>query len=161
MLKKCYETFDTLTPSYKDCYVCDEWHNYQNFAYWYNNEYYHCNDERMEIDKDILCKRNKLYSPETCIFVPQRINSLFIANINRRGSYPIGVSKRGKQFQATCNISKHECVFIGCYKTPEEAFYAYKEYKENLIKQIADEYKNFIPYILYEAMYNYEVEITD
>lgn len=164
MLKRCYETFNTTTPTYENCYVCDDWHNYQNFAYWYNNEYYYCRGERIELDKDILYKGNKLYSPETCIFAPQRINSLFISNSNHRGEYPIGVSKAqyGKnKFTASCNISKNENVFIGSYKTPEEAFIAYKKFKENLIKQIADEYKGLIPDRLYEAMYNYEIEITD
>ena len=50
---------------------------------------------------------------------------------------------------------------LGYFETPKEAFQAYKVAKENYIKQVADEYKDKIPYRLYEAMYNYEVEITD
>ena len=58
-------------------------------------------------------------------------------------------------------MDKKNRVGLGTYSTPEEAFYAYKEYKEKLIKEIADLYQNEIPTILYEAMYNYEVEIND
>ena len=51
--------------------------------------------------------------------------------------------------------------FLGHYNTPEEAFQAYKQFKENYIKQVADEYKELIPEKLYNAMYEYEVEIED
>ena len=37
----------------------------------------------------------------------------------------------------------------------------FNNYKENLIKKKANEYKNKIPKKLYDAMYNYKVEITD
>lgn len=47
------------------------------------------------------------------------------------------------------------------YKTKEEAFLVYKQAKEKYIKQVADEYKDKIPKRLYDAMYKYEVEITD
>ena len=47
------------------------------------------------------------------------------------------------------------------FDTPEEAFQTYKEFKENYIKQVADEYKDKIPEKLYEAMINYKIEITD
>lgn len=163
MLRRCYETFNTTNPSYEDCYVCEEWLNFQNFAYWYDNNYYEIDNERMEIDKDILYKGNKVYSPETCIIVTQRINSLFIKCNGIRGEYPIGVSKsiNKKKYEAACQIDKGARKHLGSYNTPEEAFYAYKEYKEKYIKEVADEYKEVIPYTLYEAMYNYEVEITD
>ena len=51
--------------------------------------------------------------------------------------------------------------FLGYYNTPEEAFQAYKQFKENYIKQVADEYKELIPEKLYNAMYEYEVKIED
>jgi hypothetical protein len=36
-----------------------------------------------------------------------------------------------------------------------------KNFKENYIKQVADEYKDLIPQKVYEALYRYEVEIND
>ena len=50
---------------------------------------------------------------------------------------------------------------LGYFETPKEAFKSYKTFKEQYIKQVADEYKDKIPKKLYEAMYNWKVEITD
>ena len=50
---------------------------------------------------------------------------------------------------------------MGYYDTEIEAFEIYKYYKERNIKQVADYYRDLIPERLYNAMYNYEVEITD
>ena len=47
------------------------------------------------------------------------------------------------------------------YSDIGEAFKQYKIMKETYIKQIADEYKDLIPSKLYNALYKYEVEITD
>lgn len=157
MLYRCYISD---RQSYKGCYVCNEWLNFQNFAEWYVNNYYTINNETMCLDKDILYKGNKVYSPDTCIFVPNKINMLFVKCNGLRGEYPIGVYKTDNKYTANYNIDGCT-VYLGRYDTPEEAFYAYKEDKEKHIKEVADEYKEFIPYILYEAMYNYEVEITD
>lgn len=159
MLRRCYNDKDIIkNPTYKNCSVCKEWHNFQNFAEWFDKNYYEIENERMELDKDILIKGNKIYSPNKCVFVPQNINNLFIKNDINRGSLPIGVQKlkKCKKFSATCGD-----FYIGIFDTPEEAFDAYKEFKENYIKQIADKYKNKIPKKLYNAMYNREVNIND
>ena len=156
MVKRCYdEKYQERQPTYKDCKVCDEWLNFQNFAKWYDENYYQIDDETMCLDKDILIKGNNIYSPETCLIVPDRINILFIKSNKTRGNYPIGVTKHNDKFRAECGIK------LGTYDTPEEAFQAYKTYKENLIKEIAEEYKNKIPEVLYKSLYKYEVEITD
>ena len=86
MLRRCYsEKYHEKYPTYKDCEVSEEFHNFQNFARWYNDNYYEIEGETMCLDKDILVKHNKIYSPETCIFVPQSINLLFIKNDKSRG----------------------------------------------------------------------------
>ena len=169
MLKRCYGTkFKEKRPTYIDCKVCEEWLCFQNFAEWYYNNYYEVKNERMCLDKDILYKGNKVYSPNTCIFVPERINTLFVKNDKIRGDYPIGVSynKRGKKFKVSCSIydykeNKKKLKHLGYYDTPNDAFEVYKHYKEKNIKQVADYYKGQIPQILYDSLYNYEVEITD
>ena len=169
MLKRCYNSYClNKQPTYTDCYVCELWHCYQNFAKWYEKEIYECKDEKMCLDKDILIKGNKIYSPETCVFVPNRINVLFTKSNKIRGEYPIGVNycKRGNKLQVNCNIyenGKKKQKHLGYFplNKPFQAFTCYKEFKENYIKQVADEYKNLIPNKLYEAMYKYQVEIND
>ena len=120
----------------------------------------------MALDKDVLVKGNKTYSPNTCVFVPQNINVLFTKCNKARGKYPIGVSfyKDRNKYQAHCKIfsnGKSKQKNLGYYNNIDDAFYAYKQFKEDYIKQVADEYKDNIPNKLYEAMYNYKVEITD
>jgi hypothetical protein len=157
------EKYHKKYPTYRDTVVCDEWLNFQNFAKWYDINYYEIEGERMELDKDIIFKANKVYSPETCVFVPNRINSLFVKNDATRGELPIGVCyhKHIKKYVALCNSGKGEQVSLGYYKNPDEAFNVYKIYKEEVIKKVAEEYKVKIPNVLYEALINYKVEITD
>lgn len=164
MIRICYGNLNNC-KSYKYVDVCEEWHNFQNFAKWYEENYYEFRNEIMQVDKDILVHNNKVYSPDTCLIVPNRINAMFIKNKSKRGKYPIGVYKYGsKETPYTAQCSDIELGMqkrLGEFKTPEEAFYAYKTYKESYIKRKAEEYKNEIPNKLYEAMINYKVEITD
>lgn len=168
MMQRCYDPyFLNKEPTYIDCYVCEEWHNFQNFCKWFYKHEYRCEKDDLCLDKDILIKDNKIYSPQTCILVPKRINNLFTKRNKSRGKYPIGVSwhKASNKFQAKCSIldrnGKNKTEFLGYYNTSKEAFYAYKNFKENYIKQIADEYKDAIPQKLYDAMYRWEVGIDD
>lgn len=169
MLQRCYDAkYHKRYPTYKNCKVHNEWLNFQNFAKWYENNYYEIHSEKMHLDKDILVKDNKIYSAENCIFIPERINTLFTKCDKVRGEYPIGVSysKRDKKFQAYCRIydfkeNKGKQIHLGYYETLEQAFKIYKQFKEQYIKQVAEYYKDKIPQKLYDAMYQYEVEITD
>lgn len=119
----------------------------------------------MSLDKDILKRGNKVYSPETCIFVPMKINQLFIKNKTVRNSnLCIGVryNKNKNKYQAQCGtLDERKVKTICCVDTLEEAFNKYKAFKENLIKLVAQQYKDKIPNKLYEAMISYEVLITD
>ena len=169
ILERCYDEKEQKKhPTYKGCMVCDEWLFYPNFKKWYEENYYEIEGQKMNLDKDILIKGNKIYSPETCVFVPQNINKLFLKRQNDRGDLPIGViwHKRDKEYQAQCNIfdvknGKCKKKHLGCYSTPQEAFQVYKEFKENYIRQVAEYYKDCIPQKLYKAMYKYEVHIND
>lgn len=120
----------------------------------------------MCLDKDILVKGNKIYSPETCVFVPERINTLFIKKDNDRGVIPVGVRRVGNKYRARCNYiaidNKNKRKELGTFDTPEDAFYkGYKLFKEDYIKEMAERYKDKIPENIYKALYRYEVEITD
>jgi len=163
MLSRCYnKNFHKKCITYIECNVCEEWLNFQNFAKWFDENYYEITGEEIHLDKDILFKGNKIYSPETCVFVPKKINILFNKRQNKRGNYPIGVAFR-KDIHIYMSYIKinNKTKNLGYYNTPEEAFQAYKTAKENHIKQVADEYKDKIPQRLYDAMYRYKVEITD
>lgn len=163
MMNRCYNNkLLNIRPTYQDCSVCEEWHNFQNFAQWFNENWYEVDNEKMHLDKDILIKGNKIYSPETCTFVPDSINCLFTKRQNDRGEYPIGVTyhNRDNVFQARCNVNG-KSKYLGSYNTPQKAFSQYKIEKEKTIKKTAETYKHKIPLKLYNALLNYEVEYTD
>ena len=161
MLERCYSSkYHEKEPMYKGCKVDEKWHNFQVFAQWFYEHYYEIENERMALDKDVLHKGNKFYSADTCVFVPQSINNLFTKRDKLRGELPIGVRKHGNKFQAQLT-KDNKVIALGTYPTPNEAFLAYKIAKEEYIKEVAEEYKDKIPYRLYEALMNYEVEIDD
>lgn len=162
MLRRCYsEKHQINNMTYIGCTVTDEWKCFQNFAKWYHVNYDSNIMSRWELDKDILVKGNKIYSPETCCFVPAEINGIFTKSNSKRGKYPIGVSlHREGKFQANV-VKNKKRVYLGLYHTPEEAFQAYKQVKEQYIKEVADKWKGLISNKVYKAMYDYQVEITD
>lgn len=166
MLERCYsEKCQEKYPTYKGCTVDERWHNFQVFAEWFENNY---NPEYMknwQLDKDILIKGNKVYSPETCSLVPNEINCLIIKTDSKRGELPVGVilQKETGKFIANIRAGKEsrKTTYLGTFKTSEEAFEAYKITKEVYIKVVADKYKHQITEQCYQALYNYQVEITD
>ena len=168
MLRRCYDETrikvdEGRNLAYQGCKVCDEWLNFSNFYKWYKDNYYEIDNEIMCLDKDILIKGNKIYSPQTCIFAPQKINTLFCNSKKIRGNLPLGVTydKRYNSYVARCNNGNKKTIYLGSRKTIEEAFMLYKIFKEKIIKDFADRYKDLIPIELYNAMYKYEIEITD
>lgn len=160
MIARCHRlSYIKKNPAYSDCRVCDEWHLFSNFEKWYKDNYIKGN----ELDKDILIKGNKTYSPQTCCFVPQEINKLLIKRNRKRGKHPIGVySPRKGLFLAQISI-EHKTQTIGCFKNEIDAFRAYKAKKESYIKEKALEYyqKGLIKKEVFEALNKYEVNIND
>lgn len=162
MLERCYGNSSTFIVRGYGSECCEEWHNFQNFAEWYENNYYIVGEEKMCLDKDILIKGNTIYSPTTCCIVPNSINCLIVGSDSIRGEYPIGVSyKHGEGYYARCNDGNNKTVYLGTYKTPEEAFAVYKNYKEKVIKLRAKELSGVMPHNVVQALYNYEIGIDD
>ena len=157
MIRRCYDPQrkNVYAAYYGSCETCEEWHNFQTFGEWYENNYYQVGNERMHIDKDILFQGNRIYSPETCLIVPQRINMLFVNKPNKRG-LPNGIRKAYSKYWAKYNNEE-----LGSFDCLNDAFAIYAKRKEQHIKQVADEYKQLIPVKLYNALYNYKVIIEN
>lgn len=163
MIQRCYsDTYHKTHPTYKNCIVCDEWLNFQNFAKWFDNNYYQINDEKMYLDKDLLLNNNKIYSPNTCVFVPAKINMITVKIKSKRGNYPIGVYKSNisDKYATTIKID-NKTYNLGYYNNVIDAFNAYKKRKEQYIKDIAERYKPYIPNKLYDALLKYKINIDD
>ena len=164
MLKRCYtKNYHIKQPSYKECSVDERWHNFQNFAKWCEAQIGYSTVESnglyYQLDKDILVKGNKVYSPETCCFVPSEVNNLIIFSNSARGEYPVGVTfhKRLKKYAANISlggVQKH----LGYFEEVSEAFNSYKIAKERYIKFVAEKYFGKIGENVYQKLINYSID---
>lgn len=75
MMNRCYcDAYQERFPTYSGCFVSDYWHDFQNFADWYIENY--PNDGgAYHLDKDIKIHGNKEYSENACSFVSPQNNS--------------------------------------------------------------------------------------
>ena len=163
MLQRCYsDTYQKKHPTYIGCEVSDNFLHYEYFYDWCQKQvgFGKCG---FQLDKDLLTKGNKVYSEDTCVFIPSEINTVLIKSTASRGEYLIGVSwhKTKKGFVARVGKSKGKQEHLGCFNTELEAFNAYKEAKEAFVKEQANEWKGKIDERAYDALMSYKVEITD
>lgn len=152
--------------SYKDVTVCSEWLCFQNFAKWYYDQSYHnCRDDKgrhYHLDKDLLVKGNRNYSPDKCCLLPQDVNLLIVKNNANRGELPLGVHAHKPSDKFIVQMNRYgKLHHVGLYETAEEAFLAYKKAKEIHIKEVAEKWKGKIDVKVYQALINYEVCIDD
>lgn len=150
MLERCYsQNYHLRKPTYINCSVCKEWLYYPTFKEWFDENYV----EGWQLDKDLLVNGNKIYGPNTCIFVPTQINTLFNGHDRARGEYPVGVSynKRDGKLQAHIRIDGKQ-QHLGCFEDAEEAHKAYLIAKKANVIRMAEVWKDKIPSKLYEAL---------
>lgn len=160
LLKRCYcPMLQKERPTYIGCSASENFKSYSYFYQWCQNQI-GFGQEGYHLDKDVLLRGNKIYSENTCVFLPSELNALLTARKNCRGVFPIGVSACYSKFKAKCCTDKSSD-FLGIFNTLEEAFQAYKQAKEAYIKSQAEKWKNFIDLRAYEALMRYEVQITD
>jgi hypothetical protein len=154
VLCRCYSAkFHKAHPTYADCSVCDDWVYFSKFKSWMEQQDW----EGKQLDKDILFSGNRIYSPETCLFVTQQVNSFVMERKSERGAWPIGVcyDKNAKKFISKGKLNgkpKH----LGLYNTPEEAHQAWLTFKleqayilaaeqtdERVAKALISRYENY------------------
>ena len=163
MLRRCYsDIFKKKRPTYEGCGVSDNFKSYEYFYEWCNKQV-GFNNKDWQMDKDLLVKGNKVYSENTCVFIPSEINSLLINCTASRGKHLIGVywSETANAFVARVSRNKGGSEHLGLFNTEIEAFNAYKQAKENYIKEQAEKWKSQIDERAYNALMSYEVSIND
>lgn len=158
MLERCYSSkYHDVQPTYIGCTVSDEWLDYQNFAEWfYNHEY---SDLDYHLDKDLLITGNKVYSSETCCFVPRQLNSILNNKSRVRGKYPQGVylHKQIGRYNAKVSIDgKQKC--LGYFDCPDDAYQVYKIAKERYVKEKALEWRDRISDDVFQALTNWKLQ---
>ena len=167
MLERCYsDGFKNKYPTYEGCEVSDNFKSYEYFYEWCHKQIgfgVEGNGNPFQLDKDLLIKGNKVYSEDSCVFIPHEINTLLTKRTASRGEHLIGVcwNKTNKAFRAMVNKNKGKQEHLGYFKTEIEAFNAYKQAKESFVKEQADKFKSQIDERAYNTLMNYTVDIID
>lgn len=138
MMKRCYsEDQQRKRPTYIGCTVSSEWIYFSNFKDWMQRQTWLGN----ELDKDVLVPGNKLYSPDTCVFISAALNCFLTERGRARGDYPLGVQRiKGKDvYRSRCwnpFIGKRE--LVGDFKDPDSAHAAWRARKHQHACRYAD-----------------------
>lgn len=159
MLNRCYgEMIKNKFPTYEGCYTVPEWHYFMNFKGWMETQDW----EGKHLDKDLLVRGNRVYGPDTCVFLTAAMNSFVLERQNDRGEWPIGVSfvESRDKFKACCKDSvkaSRKNLFLGYFDTPEEAHNAWLKEKlrqakvlakrpenANIAQALVERYKNYV-----------------
>lgn len=128
-------------PTYENCRNLFE--TYNTFVDWCNMQYGYMHKEDSgrywSLDKDLLVPGNKDYSPETCLFMPNKVNSIFSGKKKDNG-LPLGVSKLQHDrpgFKYKCGSGSTE--IWGKHPTPQGAHMGWQAAKiaelETLLKE--------------------------
>ena len=160
MLQRCYTPSSKDSKAYSGCTVCDEWHSYTNFYQWYskqmNNGLY---EKGYQLDKDLIKIGNKIYCPEYCRLVPEKINS-FLNNFEdtRSTGTPNGVNwkEKNKKYQVSIKdeYSKNKYLCI-----TDDVAYGYEVYrieKERIAKKLAEMFTGKVDPDIINALYNFK-----
>ena len=158
MLRRCYSTkTQNNQPTYKGCRVTDEWLTFTVFKNWMMTQDW----QDKHLDKDLLFEGNKVYSPETCVFVTQRVNNFTIDSGVIRGDWLIGVSwhKPLEKFLANCRNpftkKKEHLGYFTCEQEAHEAWLtrklelahelSYEQPDERVAEALINRYSNYKP----------------
>ena len=137
MLQRCYsEKYQQLHPSYVDCVVVEEWKTFSNFKAWMETQDW----KGKHLDKDLLFNKNKVYGPDTCLFVREVVNKFLNERDASRGEFPIGVNwdNNLNKFRSTCrNPFTGKKEHLGLFSTAIQAHHAWRERKQQLAKLLA------------------------
>lgn len=167
MLHRCTEKCWVKYPTYIGTTCSENFKSYTFFYEWCQEQIGFGNKDNSgrywQLDKDLLIKGNKLYSEDTCVFLPHKLNCLLIKAELARGEYPIGVywKKKSKQFCVQCTTGSGTQKYLGLFSDYLEAFKAYKDFKERYIKVLAEEHRHQLDPRAYNALMDYQVEETD
>lgn len=130
-----------IRPSYEVCSVVPEWHYFMTFRAWMEKQDW----EGKQLDKDILFPGNKVYGPDTCVFVDAKVNTFLIESTSARGEWPIGVSfhKDTGKFQANIrDVFNNKRLYLGIFERPEQAHKAWLDKKLEQARILASQQKD-------------------
>ena len=168
MIRRCYnKRTQEDSPSYVGCSVHDDWLLFSNFKKWFDENWCARYNSSYHLDKDILVKGNRVYGPDTCCFVPKVLNLMVNDGGKKKNGLPLGVcmgrkdSKDYKKNPLKYYVSDGKYGVRCAFDTPEEAFLAYKESRELVIREAAKKFydNGEISEKVYDALMGFEIEM--
>lgn len=155
MLTRCYsKVWVTNNPTYQGCSVVPEWHSFMEFKAWMRKHDW----QGKHLDKDLKVHGNKVYGPDTCLWVSAAINSLFNTGNKNASGLPTGVSFNKGHYEVGISYGGGKRVYVGSYPTVEKAFDGYLEAKQEAIDMAAN---NEPDPVIREAVLRYASVFTD
>jgi len=141
MVRRVTDTGRRKSKAYAFASICEDWYEFEKFSAWYVG--YTHRKEGWVLDKDLLGNGSKIYSPETCCFIPHELNQMMVScRVDSKGMpgvFPV----RGK-FCARVrarNVQHH----IGTYETPDQAYSAYLDAKSSFLVAEAEKHQGDLP----------------
>lgn len=158
MIKRCYSPKnERVAREYNGVTVCNEWHNFQNFAKWYYDHFI----DGYHMDKDLRVFGSKRYSPETCTFIPLELNSFLTGGLKRG----IHFSKSKGKWVAQCQdgektrTGNKKQTYLGAYVKEEDALDAYKTFKLDKLDQLESKYGDSLSCVIFDNIRNFLNEL--
>lgn len=156
MLCRCYsDRYQSNKPTYVDCSVCTDWLYFSNFHNWHEKNYI----DGYSLDKDILIPGNKIYAPESCIYIPSWLNAFVSINIKDGSQLPVGVYLKNDRYRPAPYQSRcrdpilNKTISLGYYTDANDAHISWKKYKLGLVHKMRD-MLDIIDSRLYPALVN-------
>lgn len=122
---------------YMDCEIDEDWHSFANFKNWFDINYYEVEGEVMDLDKDIIIKGNRKYSKDNCMFLPHKLNCIFLRGVS--------IYKTENNKYRVRGMLKNKRVSFGTYENYCDAKNIAIKSKSEYIKNVLKEYKDKIP----------------
>lgn len=115
--------------------------NYQTFTDWCQGQYGYMQKEDngsfWPLDKDIINAGNKIYSEDTCCFIPTKLNTILGTggNTRKENALPLGVSydKSREKFISSIRIDG-KGKFLGRYDDPRFAHTMWQKAKVGILQ---------------------------
>ena len=158
MFTRCYdEKFHESRPNYAECSVGEDFKLFSSFSDW-------CVEQKgfflegTQLDKDLLYPKNKVYSGETCCFIPRNVNN-FLAFSTPKNDLPVGVyyNKYANKYHVQVNNGEGKSLHIGYYTSVDDAVSEYTTSKNNIAKKLAEKYRNILDEKTIDALLNFDV----
>lgn len=159
MLTRCYsKNLPLRRRTYVGCSVVEEWLLFSVFKAWMKTQDW----EGKQLDKDIIIPGNKVYGPESCVFISQSINNLLNTRVFDKSEIARGVSwnhNLGK-YQAHCSVNS-KSKGLGYFKSEDRASIAYLEFKSLLVLEASDSEEAMANIVIRNSLINHSKILSD